>query len=137
MHCFPWWDELANSQDELDMDVWSRSWEPLQHRGGRHQLLLRLYSVLHSTELLLALCPGSLVLKLPPMFLSLKQFASASSGDEWPAVVPYQSLLYLWLRPRKIVLLIVLKVSDITTRDINHPVFRGREGNITTTRVAR
>lgn len=66
--CFPWWVELANSQDKFDGDVWTWSWEPVQHHGLRHQLLLQLYNVLHSAELLLALCPGSLVLSLHSCF---------------------------------------------------------------------
>lgn len=50
-----------------------------------------------TAELLLAPCPGSLVLKLPSMFHSHKQFAGASSGNEprlWPlqpTVVPPQT----------------------------------------------
>lgn len=65
---FPWWVELANSQDKFDGDVWTRSWEPLQHCGPGHQLLLQLYNVLRRAWLLLARCPGSLVLSLHSCF---------------------------------------------------------------------
>ena len=62
---FPWWVELANSQDKSDRDVWTWTWFPTPCQpDSRHQLLLQLYNVLCNAELLLALRPGFLVLSL-------------------------------------------------------------------------
>lgn len=98
-YCFPWWVELANSQDKLDRDVWTQSWEPVQRRGPRHQLLLQLHNVLHSAELLLALCPGSLVLSLHSCFSLTNSLLVPPLGMSgpflwqlWPTVVQYPNL---------------------------------------------
>lgn len=65
-----------------------------KRRGPRHQLLLQLYNVLHSAELLLALCPGSLVLSLHSCFSLTNSLLVPPLGMSgpflwqlWPTVV--------------------------------------------------
>lgn len=100
---FPWWVELANSQDKLDRDVWTWSWEPVQCRGPRHQLLLQCWNVLRSAELLLALCPGSLVLSLHSCFSLTNSLLVPPLGISGPF------LRQLWLT--------VVQYSNLQSRD--------------------
>lgn len=91
--------QLANSQDKFDRDVLTQSWEPVKQHGPRHQLLLQLYNVLHSAELLLALCLGSLVLSLHSCFSLTNSLLVPPLGPSgpflwqlWTTVVQYPNL---------------------------------------------
>lgn len=90
-----------------------------KRRGWRHQLLLQLYNVLHSAQLLLALSPGSLVLSLHSCFSLTNSLLvpplGVSGPSLWqllPTVVQYPNLeskdltgLHLYFLQEKMALL--------------------------------
>lgn len=99
-----------------------------QCRGPRHQLLLQCWNVLRSAELLLALCPGSLVLSLHSCFSLTNSLLVPPLGISgpflrqlWPTVVQYSNLqsrdfkrFHLYFLKKKMALLNCFEIQCTT-----------------------